>query len=150
MNCAAAACRFAIPFFGLLAATPCLAAAASCDKPAALHFAPGSSSGVQTGGIARGELACWTVSAKAGQTMSVTLVSPESNAVMQAYAPGWKVSKADTEFSFDGPALKGAAEGDDAPGWTGTLPANGKYLIVLGTTRGGGAYTMTVTIRAAH
>ena len=124
------------------------AAIASCDAPAALRFAPGQTTGEAKGGIPRGDLACWTLSAKAGQTMVATVSSTGQNAVMQIYAPGWKIAKADGDTRFTGRALKKAAEGDDATQWTGPLPASGKFLFVLGTTNGGGDYDLHVSITA--
>ncbi len=130
---------------------PCPAAeAASCDAPVAIQFEPKAASAVRTGGIARGDLSCWTVVAGRGQVMTVKLQSTGDNVVMQAYAPGWKVSKDDGDYRFAGAALQGAAEGEDAPGWSGVLPAAGKYLIVLGTKSGGGDFKMTVLVGPKH
>ncbi len=126
---------------------PCLTAkAASCDAPVAIQFAKGAASAVREGGIARGELSCWTLAAGRGQVMTVKLASPADNVVMQAYAPGWGVSKVDGDYRFAGTALKGAAEGENAGGWSGVLPSGGKYLIVLGTKSGGGDFKMTVGV----
>jgi hypothetical protein len=132
-------------------AAPGLAAVtASCDAPVAIQFDKGAASAVREGGIARGELSCWTIAAVKGQVMTVQLQSTGDNAVMQAYAPGWRVSQVDGTYRFAGAALKGAAEGDDAPGWCGTLAVSGRYLIVLGTKAGGSDFKVTVSVRRAH
>jgi hypothetical protein len=39
-----------------------------------------------------------------------------------------------------------AGETDDATVWQGTLPVSGKYLIVVGGTRGNAAYKLKITI----
>jgi len=52
-----------------LAAAP---AVAGCDKPAPIRFAPGASAADITGGLARGDRDCFTVSARTGQRMAVT------------------------------------------------------------------------------
>jgi len=43
--------------------------------------------------------------------------------------------------------LKGAEEGRDAGEWSGRLPTTGPYLLVLGTSRGGGEYRVRVEVR---
>ena len=131
-------------------ATCAAAPAASCDAPAALHFATGSSSGEVSGGVAQGELACWTVSAKSGQVMTATIGSTGQNAVMQVYQPGWKVAKADGDYRFTGKTLKGAAEGDDAMKWSGALPKTGSFLFVVGASRGASDYKLDVKIANAR
>ena len=133
---------------GLIASSSLAAPAviASCDAPAALRFAPGQNAGDANGGLPRGDLACWTLSARSGQTMTASVSSTGQNAVMQVYAPGWKTTKSEGDYHFAGRALKNAAEGDDATHWAGSLPVSGKYLFVLGTTSGGGDYDLHVSI----
>ncbi|PWW04568.1 hypothetical protein DFR52_1011267 [Hoeflea marina] len=100
----------------------------------AIRFEPGASSAVVNGGIARGEQAVYTIGASAGQTMSLDMQSIEDNAVFQIEAP-------------DGTQLPGASDGDDARVWRGPLPLDGDYRIVVGSTRGGASYELTVGIR---
>ena len=122
----------------LLAAHP---AWAGCDRPAPVRFSAGAFATDLSGGVARGERACFTIGAGAGQTLSVTQrKSPDDNIVFQIYQPGWKPD-------LSGTALKGAADGDDARAWSGKLPAKGNYLLVVGTTRGGGEYNLRIEIR---
>ncbi len=139
-----------VSVFGVMGSVFCAtcaaAPAASCDAPAALRFATGSSSGEVSGGVTQGELACWTVSAKSGQVMTATVDSTGQNAVMQVYQPGWKVAKVDGDYRFTGKALKGAAEGDDAMKWSGALPKTGSFLLVVGASRGGSNYKLDVEI----
>ena len=131
---------------GLAMAQPALA---GCDRPVAVRFAPGAFSSELTGGIPRGEIACFTIGAGAGQKLSVTQTpGPDNNIVFQIYQPGWKITRdRDGIYDMAGTALRGAAPGEDTATWSGTLPAKGNYLIVVGTTRGGGGYQIRVEIR---
>ncbi len=131
---------------GLAMAQPALA---GCDRPVAVRFAPGAFSSELTGGIPRGEIACFTIGAGAGQKLSVTQKpGPDNNIVFQIYQPGWKITRdRDGIYDMAGTALRGAAPGEDTATWSGTLPAKGNYLIVGGTTRGGGGYQIRVEIR---
>ena len=65
---------------------------------------------------------------------------------MQIYRPAWKIAKHDNVFAISGQNLPGTGEGADARSWSGVLPASGTYLVVLGTTRGGGEYRLLVGI----
>ena len=67
--------------------------------------------------------------------MSVKIASLEKNAVFQIYLAGEQES------------LPGASDGDDAMKWSGELPADSEYVIVVGGTRGNASYTLTITIK---
>jgi hypothetical protein len=123
-------------------------AAAACDPPVAVRFAAGASSAELTGGIPRGSLDCFTVTARAGQRLAVSQrpAAQPSNIVMQIYQPGWRIARTDDGPEIAARALPGAGEGEDAKGWSGTLPASGTYLLVVGTTWGGGDYKIKVEI----
>lgn len=110
------------------------AADAAPGSDQVIRFAPGASSAVVSGGIARGETAVYTIGAGAGQTMSLGMQSAEDNAVFQIETP-------------DGRQLPGAADGDDTRVWRGPLPADGDYRIIVGSTRGGASYELKVSIR---
>jgi hypothetical protein len=99
-----------------------------------IRFAGGDSSATVKGAVIRGERDRYYLGAKKGQTMSVKITSEEDNAVFQVYRPG----EAET--------LSGAGEGDDAKDWSGELPGDGEYVIVVGGTRGNASYTLTVSI----
>lgn len=98
-----------------------------------IAFAPGAISGVVEGALVRGEERRYLLWAQAGQLMDVRVTSLENNAVFQLYAP-------------DGSALPGAEPGSDARAWSGTLPADGDQLIVVGSTRGNATYRLEVTV----
>ena len=99
-----------------------------------VRFARGTSSTTIRGAVVRGDRDRYYVGAKAGQTMTVSITSPGSNAVFQIY------------FSGEQEALEGAADGDDATKWSGRLPADNEYVIVVGGTRGNARYTLRVSI----
>ncbi len=126
----------------LLAATPALAD--GCGRPADLRFAPGTSSATVSGGAVRGEFACYAFSARAGQQLEVRVSAEENNAVFQAYLPGWTIS---SDGGPNGATLPGAGEGQDATSVSAKLPANGRYLLVVGGTRGNMSFTLRVVIR---
>ena len=100
-----------------------------------VHFARGTSSTTITGGVIRGERDRYYVGAKKGQTMTVKIASLEKNAVFQIYFHGEEES------------LPGAGDGDDATKWSGELPIDNEYVIVVGGTRGNATYTLTISIR---
>ena len=123
------------------------AAAAPCDAPVPIRLAPGSTSKEVTGGIARGELACFTIEARRGQHMAISQPDPgDGNIVMQIYRPPWAITREDDGISVRGLPLPGAKEGDDAKGWAGRLPATGRYLLVIGASWGGGPYRVLVKL----
>jgi TolB protein len=97
-------------------------------------FSPGSNSATLKGSVIRGERDEYLLDARAGQQMSVRISSLEDNAVFQIYEPS------------SNQALPGAGERDDAREWSGELPTNGDYTIVVGGTKGNASYTLRVTI----
>lgn len=112
---------------------PIGASQAGVNRP--IRFASGASSGSVEGTVIRGDRDVYTLDARKGQRMTVTITSEEDNAVFQLYPPG----------SEEG--LDGADDGDDATQWKGDLPQSGRYRVVVGGTRGNASYTLTVRIR---
>ncbi len=100
-----------------------------------VRFARGTSSTTIRGGVIRGDRDRYYISAKKGQTMSVKITSLEKNAVFQIYLSGEQES------------LPGAGDSDDATKWSGELPADSEYVIVVGGTRGNASYTLTISIK---
>lgn len=99
-----------------------------------IRFARGRNSVVISGAVIRGERDRYIVGAKEGQKMTVSIKSPEDNAVFQIYFLGEQES------------LEGAGEGDDARKWSGALPASVDYVIVVGPSRGNASYKLEVKI----
>jgi hypothetical protein len=88
-----------------------------------------------SGSVIRGERARHTVHAKAGQTLNVNVTSDENNAVFQVYLPGEKGT------------LPGAGEMDDATKFSGKVPTDGEYVIVVGPTRGNATYKLSYSVK---
>jgi hypothetical protein len=100
-----------------------------------VRFAPGTSSTTIRGTVIRGQNDRYYVGAKAGQTMTVKITSTEKNAVFQIYYHGEEES------------LPGAGDGDDATNWSGQIPIDNEYVIVVGGTRGNATYALTISIK---
>lgn len=99
----------------------------TCSKGNGTHSVSGS--------VIRGERARHTVKAKGGQTLDVKVTSDEDNAVFQIYLPGEKGT------------LPGAGEMDDATQWSGAVPTEGEYVIVVGPTRGNATYQLNFSVK---
>ena len=99
-----------------------------------IQFQRGSSSATVKGSVVRGDSDRYYVGAKKGQTMSVKITSEEDNAVFQVYLPG------------EEEALPGSGDSDDAQDWSGELPTDAEYTIVVGGTRGNATYSLKVSI----
>ena len=100
-----------------------------------VRFAKGTSSATFRGAVIRGDRDRYYVGAKRGQTMKVRITSLEKNAVFQIF------------FAGEQESLAGAGEEDDATNWSGELPADNEYVIVVGGTRGNATYTLTISIK---
>ncbi len=100
-----------------------------------VRFARGTSTITIREAVVRGDRDRYYVGAKAGQTMSVKITSTEKNAVFQIYFHGEEES------------LPGAGDEDDATNWSGQLPIDNEYVIVVGGTRGNATYALTITIK---
>ena len=125
--------KLAATFFGLLLlVTGAFAVQEGLKKR--VRFGRGSTTATLKNSVVRGTRDRYTVGARAGQKMSVTITSIERNAVFTIYTP-------------DGGTLEGAGEGEDASKWSGALPASGDYVIEVGGTRGNATYTLKVRVR---
>jgi hypothetical protein len=101
----------------LLALAPTLAGAADKVTTTPVQFAKGTSSATLRGTVAGYDTVRYTVGARAGQTMTVTLAG-SANASFNVYAPG--------VVAGQGEALGST---DETRRWTGTLPASGTYVV---------------------
>ncbi len=119
-----------------------------CVKPALIFFPKNLNTAARTGGIVRAEDVCYALSARAGQHLKLSLKSPDGNVVVAVYMPGYKVIPASDGPNISGKTLPGAADQDEARNLTAILPVMGRYLLVLGTTRGaGGDYKLQIGVR---
>jgi hypothetical protein len=86
------------------------------------------------GGVPRGEVYSYVVGASKGQFMTITIMSPEDNAVFYILrTDNWQY-------------MAGATEDNPTTRWEGTLPVGGDYQIVVGSNRGGSEHTLQVVI----
>jgi hypothetical protein len=130
----------------LLALLLAVAPATPAERVQTIQFARGAYSATITGAVARGERSLYALSARAGQRLTVTGQSLEQNVAFQIWRPGYKLPAAAGE-DIQGYALRGAAPADDASHWSGRLPSSGRYLLVVGATRGGATYDLNIEIR---
>jgi hypothetical protein len=122
---------------------------AACPPARPVSFAAGVSEITLSGGIPRGEHDCYTLSARQGQILTVEQSdTPDTNIVFQIYQPPWRIVGSPDQMAVGGMTLPGTAEGDDARRFSGMLPADGDYLLVVGTSRGSGEYRLRVELRA--
>jgi hypothetical protein len=122
-------------------------AAEPVPTPRKIFFATGSTRGTIGGHVQRGARDLYSLSANAGQILTVTLTTPDDNAVFQIYQPGTTLGRDGAGLlEFKGKALRNSADGDDNTRWSGPLPATGTYLIAIGSTRGNARYSMDIRI----
>ena len=88
-----------------------------------IHFGRGGAPVTIRRSVLRGERDTYRFRARARQKLGVSITALEKNAAFELLGPGKK-------------PLPGAGETDDATRWSGTLPANGDYSIVVGSRRG--------------
>ncbi len=100
-----------------------------------VRFDKGTSSTTIRESVVRGDQDRYYVGASEGQTMTVKITSLEKNAVFQIYLEGEQKS------------LPGAGDEDDAMNWSGKLPEDSEYVIVVGGTRGNATYNLTISIK---
>jgi hypothetical protein len=117
------------------------------DLKKEVRFATGSTSATMSNSVIRGDRDMYSITAKAGQTMEVSITALEDNAAFQIYQPGAKFVKEDGATDIKGQALPKAGDEDDATKWNGKLPQSGKYWIVVGGTRGNATYKLKVFIK---
>ena len=102
-------------------------------KPIA--FASGANSASFKGDIQGMDRDVYPITAKAGQTMKVTVKNKLKLVLFHIQVPGAEKY------------LPGAGEEDDATTWQGTLPASGTYKIIVGAMKGKDTtYTLDVQI----
>jgi len=111
-----------------------------------IAFARGASHTSIDGGVARGDRAFYTLSARAGQRLTVSGHAEERNVAFQIWRPGYRLPKT-ADDDITGRPLKGAGPQDDARYWNGRLPQSGRYLLVVGATRGGASYRLEIAIK---
>ena len=144
--------KIALSFLSLLLS---LATASAADPitlspipvPRPIFFAAGGKSGTVGGHVLRGERNLYSLIADASQLLTVSITTPDNNAVFQIYEPDTKIERAsDGTLQFTGKELHAAGAAEDTTRWVGRLPSRGTYIIVIGGTRGNASYSMDVKI----
>ncbi|MEO1377994.1 MAG: hypothetical protein AAFW70_27700 [Cyanobacteria bacterium J06635_10] len=98
-------------------------------KPVRVSFDRGSTSKTIKNAVVRGTRDTYLLGAKKGQQMNLKITSLEKNAVFDVISP-------------NGKSLQ-----QEATNWSGKLPKNGDYQVVVGGTRGNASYELTVEIK---
>jgi hypothetical protein len=124
----------------LAMASPALA----YDAPP-IRFARGTSEATVSGSVVRAERNVYKLAARAGQRLSLNIVSLEDNAVFAVYPPGTTYDT-DADGMVDVMGQPIAGKGDGITTWAGKLPKTGQYLIVVGSTRGNASYKLMVSV----
>ena len=82
--------------------------------------------------------------AKAGQKAETVLSSVENNGVFSIYLPGATTKKGDSGIDVQGPTIAGTDAG--VTKWSGDLPKDGNYIILVAGTRGNVDYDLKISI----
>lgn len=112
-----------------------------------IRFAPGASSAQIEQSVVRGDRDYYTLSARAGQQLTISISALENNAEFSIYKPGYKIKKLQDYDDIAGEMLYGNGPKDNGLSWQGKLPVSGKYLVVVGGTRGNATYKLKVSIK---
>jgi uncharacterized protein YecT (DUF1311 family) len=140
------ALRLAVPAtlaLGALALAP--AARAAADEPRPITVAAGKPAHLQ-GGIARGETARYTFDWREDQWLEVSVGSTEGNAVVHLYGPGWSIDDEGGVVPGTSDLQVGGDAGTDR--WAGLPDEPGRYLVEVGSDRGGAQYDLSHSVRA--
>jgi hypothetical protein len=120
------------------------AATARAQDVHEIRFAPGSSSATVSGAVVRGTRDIYSFSARKGQMARIDVSAVESNAAITVWRPGARLGAPVDDIQ--GRTLPGTDEGQDAQRWKGSLPESGRYMIVVGPTRGNATYKLRLAI----
>ncbi|MEZ5346719.1 MAG: hypothetical protein R2681_14305 [Pyrinomonadaceae bacterium] len=93
-----------------------------------VKFGRGNSSATYSNSVVRGDRDTYILGAGAGQFMTVSIRSVENNASFEIVAPN------------------GENLVDDDTNWTGELPRDGNYKIIIGSGRGNATYTVKFSV----
>lgn len=94
-----------------------------------VRFPKGGTSASFENAVVRGERNTYILGAGGGQVMSVSIGSVENNAVFDILAPN------------------GGTLAREKTSWSGRLPADGRYRIIVGGTRGNASYKINFAVR---
>ncbi|NNE99244.1 MAG: hypothetical protein HKN25_09530 [Pyrinomonadaceae bacterium] len=108
-------------------------ARSSGSNTTVVKFKKGSTSGSYKNSVVRAESHTYVLGAAKGQKMAVKLNALEDNAVFYIKTPS-------------GGFLDGATKNEPTDNFSGPLPANGKYRIVVSPTRGNATYNINFNV----
>ncbi len=100
----------------------------SGGKTTVVKFRKGQTSATYENAVIRGDRDTYILDASGGQQMSGNISSLEDNAVFDITAPNGRTLVSETR------------------NWSGQLPADGKYKIVVGGTRGNATYKVSFSL----
>lgn len=108
-----------------------------------IEFESGKTSAVIRGVTPPASFDHYTVRARAGQQMTVQLISKDETALFDIYAPGFN----DTDSSSENMKKVLTGNRESKRLWTGKLPFDGDYEIELSSRYGGSKYSLKVTVQ---
>jgi hypothetical protein len=123
----------------------CLAPLAAAQDVHEIRFDPDAHSTVVAGAVVRGSRDVYAFTARRGQTTEISVKAVESNAAISVWRPGARLGST-PDGDIQGTALPGASDRADATRWRGRLPQSGRYLIVVGPTRGNATYELRLSV----
>ena len=99
------------------------------DRTIRVKFDRGASSKTVKDSVIRGTRDIYLLGANKGQQMNLNITSLEDNAVFDVVSPNGQILQ------------------QEVRNWSGKLPANGDYQVVVGGTRGNATYELTTEIK---
>lgn len=141
----------ALPLLALFA-SPSQAQVNQLPATTAVTFATGSTSSTNAGQLAPGGRAGYYVLAKAGQTLTVSVMPVTTGISFQVFRADATLARgADGMPVATGGTLPNAGPNDNATAWIGAIPRDGNYLILVSSRAAAGAppgpYSLTVSLQ---
>jgi hypothetical protein len=122
-------------FFVLAAVLFCMASAVYAEGvKKEIRFPRGKSSTTIEESVLLSERDVYFLTANAKQTLEIKISSST-------------VAEKDGLTEVNGETLPGAGDTEEIRSWKGVLPVSGKYVIVVGGTRGNATYKLHVAVR---
>ncbi len=151
MNCRSAS--LALPLLAALFLSPVVSAQPLNQLPAMQTVSVGPSGGSTLAGeLPPGGAALYTVQAKAGQTLMVSVMPVSTGLTFQVFRADASVSRAaNGQPLVAGGTLPDAGPADGAQAWIGAIPRDGTYFVLLSRAAAAppapAAYNLTFSLR---
>jgi hypothetical protein len=134
-----------------LSVAPVLGQSAAPALTIPVTFPPGSALTTLNGQLALGSSDLYLVTAKSGQTLLVSVATPDGDVSFEVYAPGASATKsADGKTGVRGKTLPDAGSDDHAKAWVGAISRSGNYLIAVTLGETGPVltdYSLTISLQ---